>query len=558
MKGILLLILAICAFSAGAQNLVLNPSFEEYDDCAYTCSMVYTPMETDATVLKWHRPSNGTSDYFNLCAPADYLPTPVSIPANFAGYQYPRTGEAYAGFYAVMDIGIDSAVWYREYVEAPLSTPLIAGHNYYVRYWLNLAFDHLNFTTGYDQFGAYLSNGYVWDTTFQQLPYTPQIKSPEEYVYTDTTNWQMVSGTFVADGGEDWIVLGNFTPVELLNDTKIFYIPEWGDVFPTISYYYLDDVCVLDLDGPPTESTITEVTIVCQGDTAELKGREGAATYYWSDNSTGSSIHVNEAGKYWVKSVDTTTCSFFTDTFRVIHKLAPVAIDLGNDTTICKDSAIVLDVSDTTLNNYQWSTGETTASIVVRGAGVYSVTATSECNTATDTITITTAIPPVAGLPGDTILCSGASISLSNKQEGKYYLWNTGDTTCCIAVSDPGNYVITVFNECYESATDETNVLFSGCDNCVTIPNAFSPNGDGINDIYKIYTNCLFKSYKLSIFNRWGQLVFTSAKPDEGWDGTFGGQLLDVGTYFYYLEATPLLEEAGKMIRQKGDITLIR
>ena len=137
------------------------------------------------------------------------------------------------------------------------------------------------------------------------------------------------------------------------------------------------------------------------------------------------------------------------------------------------------------------------------------------------------------------------------------YTWNTGNNTCCIEINQPGEYILTVKNVCNDSATDGIKISYSGCENCILAPNAFSPNSDGLNDNFEVLVNCLMQTYRLNIFNRWGQLVYSSAKVGEAWDGTYSGVPAEAGVYFYYLEATPVIRNIGK-ITKKGDISLIR
>ncbi len=89
-----------------------------------------------------------------------------------------------------------------------------------------------------------------------------------------------------------------------------------------------------------------------------------------------------------------------------------------------------------------------------------------------------------------------------------------------------------------------------------TFPNAFTPNNDGLNDVFRITgkNGLLYKDYTLSIYNRWGQRVFLTLDPATGWDGTFAGQPQDVGTYFYLAQFTV----NGNRELFKGDFTLVR
>ena len=96
------------------------------------------------------------------------------------------------------------------------------------------------------------------------------------------------------------------------------------------------------------------------------------------------------------------------------------------------------------------------------------------------------------------------------------------------------------------------------CDNCLLgMPNAFTPNQDGKNDIFRPVINvlCPVRNYQLYVFNRFGQKVYGSGNFLQGWDGTFNGQLADLGTYFYHLKFDG---PGNKAYFYKGDVILIR
>ncbi|WP_372753524.1 gliding motility-associated C-terminal domain-containing protein [Labilibaculum sp.] len=90
----------------------------------------------------------------------------------------------------------------------------------------------------------------------------------------------------------------------------------------------------------------------------------------------------------------------------------------------------------------------------------------------------------------------------------------------------------------------------------VQVPNVFTPNGDGQNDEFKVKSQSL-KSFKATIFNRWGRVVYSSQNPDEGWNGKVNGKLATPGTYFYVIKATGE-EEEKKTYTKKGSFMLIR
>jgi len=86
------------------------------------------------------------------------------------------------------------------------------------------------------------------------------------------------------------------------------------------------------------------------------------------------------------------------------------------------------------------------------------------------------------------------------------------------------------------------------------IPNVFSPNGDGLNDMINVHGRCI-STFNLQIFNRWGEKVFETSTLSESWDGTFRGQKLDTGVFVYKAEGVSI---DGQEFKLKGNITLLR
>lgn len=108
-------------------------------------------------------------------------------------------------------------------------------------------------------------------------------------------------------------------------------------------------------------------------------------------------------------------------------------------------------------------------------------------------------------------------------------------------------------NNC--SNTTSITIQAQDCCDVILVPNAFSPNGDGLNDKFGVQMRSTPQSFKLTIFNRWGQLIFESGNINQEWDGTFKGQMVDPGNYFYMLQFECIND---KVYTKKGDITLIR
>lgn len=506
----------------------------------------------------WSTPTAGSPDYFNACG--EEIASTVSIPDNMFGSQAARTGNAYMGMY-VMDSPEGTAAYlpYREYLQGKIIQPLLAGHRYFLNYWVSKADNHAS-NIAVDRLSALFLTDSLLIFTEGLITIDPQVTSPEDLYFNSTESWMSVNGEFVAEGAEKWIILGNYLADESLNiEVSGPPIDIWNtgtDRNP--SYYYIDDICLLDIDGAPTSFTKTD-TLICLSDPIEWNLEENEFfRYYWSDGTTGHSNTFDTEGTYWVKTINVDQCTLHVDTINVINDIGFV-LDLGDDTTICLHVPLVLDAGHPEITHYLWNTGETTSSIEIDQPGVYSVHATSDCGSAADTIVVSLPAPLNLELMRDTLLCIGQAITLSPFiiQPDVDYIWNTGSHSPTISTDESGAYILTAKDQCDNILGDTVNVYFSNCLFCIQMPNAFTPNGDGVNDEFKPVSECVFKDYQFYIYNRWGECVFKSFNVKESWNGIYNGKTADNGVYFYFLSATPAIGNMDE-INIKGDITLIR
>jgi gliding motility-associated-like protein len=136
------------------------------------------------------------------------------------------------------------------------------------------------------------------------------------------------------------------------------------------------------------------------------------------------------------------------------------------------------------------------------------------------------------------------------------YMWSTGQNTDVVNGVGNGAYWVTVVDAhlCADSA-----LAVVGYNNCCKpfLPDAFTPNGDGRNDIYRLRWKGDISNVNFSIYNRFGERVFVSYQADVGWDGTYHGKPVDVGVYFYDVRFDCGNKE-GNRVEYKGDVTLIR
>jgi hypothetical protein len=227
-----ILLLLSCFVSVKAQtNLVPNPSFEIHDSCPNNINQI-------TYALPWIQPTTGNPDYCNACDDTTN-PSYVGVPANVWGYQYARTGVAYADFTAYYYGGPPV---YREYIETKLTTTLTANQKYYVSMYVSLT-DSSVFAV--DGMGLYFSQNEITRSDFNAFGFIPQIQNPHGNILSDKINWIKISGTYTATGNEQYITIGNFKNDSTTDTLRVR--PNLSDGFGgayNAAQYYVDDVCI--------------------------------------------------------------------------------------------------------------------------------------------------------------------------------------------------------------------------------------------------------------------------------------------------------------------------
>lgn len=306
------------------------------------------------------------------------------------------------------------------------------------------------------------------------------------------------------------------------------------------------DSIVISLNSYPTFSFGNDTTL-CQGQSIVLNGAT-ASSYLWSNGSTASSINVSGSGTFWLKASNG-PCSV-SDTVVVSMNQYP-SFNFGNDTTLCQGQSITL--TGGTASSYLWSSGSTALSINVSSSGTFWLKARNgPCSTA-DTIAISILQYAVLDFGKDTTLCTGQSITL-NGGSASSYLWSNGSTASSINVSSPGAFWLQVGNgRC--TGTDTLSVYFTDCEMEIEMPNVFTPNYDGLNDIFVPAKYRGIAKATIRIFNRWGEEVFFSEDLMTGWNGTYKDNTCSDGTYFWIVQYTTSMNETKEL---KGFLMLTK
>ena len=321
--------------------------------------------------------------------------------------------------------------------------------------------------------------------------------------------------------------------------------------------------------GDPCEGQVTLV--------ANVTGGSGTYIFNWNDGGGAMQRTITTSGVYNVTVTDQFTGCEVTsgDTNVEIQAEFTVAMSLEPD---C-DNGSVRAIATTNYFNpsvtYQWTDSngtilaDTDSILVVTESGRYTVVATNESGLCTATDALDIAVVPIN--PGDILLPSRAGFCSGDPADPTVDLdpgiFNTYEwrllpddaiisTDQVLNVGTAGTYQVTLFNG-FTCTTVEVEVV-EDCRPTIVAPNAFSPDGNGVNDTFFVFPNEYVEEFEILIYTRWGELVFTSNNQDFQWDGIYRGSLLQPGTYAFVMKFSSSLAPELGTIEQFGSVTLIR
>ncbi|HZV44270.1 MAG TPA: hypothetical protein VFF90_07320, partial [Saprospiraceae bacterium] len=410
-----------------AQNLVPNPSFEEVTNCPSAFGG-YGPM----TAPPWVNGFGTSCDVFNTCATYPE----VDVPGNYFGWQQPHTGEGYVG--AILKSG--GVIWH-EYPQAPLVSPMVADQLYYIGMYVSNA----NYTCAVKNIGMLISQGPPSWTLPDGIIANPQVYWENGYL-TDTLNWTVIEGYYVAQGGENTVTIGNF-----YSDASTTFGPGCPPFPSVMAYYYIDDVWIT----PAVPCDILDVDL---GDDVEacfeytIDPDLGDLHYVWSTGSTDPTLTVNESGIYGLTITD--SCRVGSDQIQVTI-LGNIPVDLGPDSVmICAGETYEIELNDD-YGEYTWQDGSDDAEYSIESTGVYIVNYDDGCAQSSDTIVADFLDPPSPfTLGADTIICNDDDLVLSLEESLGDFEWDDGSTESSYTIDEDGTYALTISNMCGEESAE--------------------------------------------------------------------------------------------------------
>lgn len=583
-----ILLLFFLVNTAIAQNLVPNPSFEEYYqlpdgiDQWDRCKDWYSTRAKNAH----HNP-----DYYHLYGSGESQPNNIPY-----AYCFPDIdGKAMMGFTSKDYHNYDSVPPHFEYIYARLKSPLVPGARYKVSFWYSRGISDI-IAEDFGYFGLEFMENEPKQDRFYDL--RTQYSHPHSTYNSSERSlgkWVQVEFEFAPTTTYQYLVLGQFGWVIDKCKEACF------------DYYFVDQVEVYYIDGPQVK--ITGKQKICKGDSITLKGKNthdyewaalsnpsvvistdpelkvspekdaayilkgstgvdthyvevvdisktvrlpkdtticledsfrigrensSTATYLWKPNGeTTPTISVTQPGKYQV-TAELDGCSIESDLMEVID--VSQKLNLPDSVFLCKDSSVILSNASLIDANYYWSPIDaTTPQIKVERSGVYTLQIEKLGCTALDTSYVIRTPSISVQLGENHTICEEdeETLTLHAGKGFKYYAWHpTSDSTEFLVVDKVDSYYVVV-KDLYGCSGGDGTKIQSHCfqPSSIFFPNTFTPNGDGINETFEIKGHKI-KEYEVRIYNRWGECVFESTEIMKAWDGTFKGKMCN-GAYFY-------------------------
>lgn len=296
-------------------------------------------------------------------------------------------------------------------------------------------------------------------------------------------------------------------------------------------------------------------TMMCNKSSIVIRPSKNAtdATYLWNTGSTDKKLTITQTGNYFVTTTE--ICDVTVDSFNV--EALAVTVDVHQaDTTLCYGDTILLSATvSPSVATLKWNTEDTTLTTKASVAGRYQLQANFDGCIGYGDVYIDNFQRISIELGPDREICADEPVllpELVTSEETDVYLWQDGSKGRKFRVREAGVYHVEVSNHC-QTIRDTVTITVRNCR--LFFPDAFTPNGDGKNDIARFLGDVAFVTeYELHIFNRWGEEVFASNDIKAGWDGTHKGEPAAVDTYYYYIK----YKYHGKDQIWKDNLILVR
>lgn len=385
-----------------------------------------------------------------------------------------------------------------------------------------------------------LQQGYcvLYDFFNASLLNPPSVQLPADTLYCDGVPYIFEGETFLATNFS-WNT-GSDSSAVLIDDT--------GSYILQVNNHCGTDADTMQVNTYQVDYTLnfSGDTLICNDSPLEIWITGNDLSALWNDGQ--DTLHKWLGEGTWTVTIADSVCSHI-ENFQIFY---PHSFNLGIDTLMCDDELLYLSVSESWVDSLKWSDGSTGSSFATDAPGLYWVGLYEEYCLVSDTLEMTKLYTPDLSY-ADTNLCTNDYFALTLNDSYAYRV-NGEDITIPYLIQESGFYSIEASNYCGTGyASFLVNEIDCSCN--VFIPNTFSPNGDEDNQRWKPSSICVFNRYELSVYNRWGELIFRTNDPNDSWDGTFKGKNVETGVYIYTLYYTTEDEWEDQL---KGHINVIR
>lgn len=337
---------------------------------------------------------------------------------------------------------------------------------------------------------------------------------------------------------------------------------------------------VVGTSAPPTLSvtSTSSIGIGCTPSTSTIVLTANATpstgvTYNWSTSATTETISVTAPGVYTVIVTDVSTSCSVAVQYTVDNSVVTPTINTAASVVLpCSSTTTTLTLNASATPStvvYAWGgpsiiSGSNTATPVIDQPGIYTLTVTNPTTgcTATSTVAVINGVPTASFTADVTQGINPLTVNFTNQSTGAInYNWNFGPFGTSTLTNPTqvfnvwGTYTVTLIASSGSCSDTASMVIIVDEGLSIEIPNVFTPNNDGVNDVFTIKSSGV-KEISLQIFNRWGQKMYEFTGAKAAWDGMMGpGNEASAGTYFYFVKATGFDD---KVIEKQGSLSLFR
>ncbi|MCK5856375.1 MAG: gliding motility-associated C-terminal domain-containing protein [Bacteroidales bacterium] len=367
----------------------------------------------------------------------------------------------------------------------------------------------------------------------------------------DTTSFELLGDSLRIDSVKwDFGIIPNVGSTKL--KTKYLYSAS-GDYSCSLLVYHCNETDTFTFSAEVLSISPVDLgndTAFCDYDSIILDANmSSTVSYLWDDGSIQPTMLVSSVGVHWVKI--TSLCGVVSDTILITDIWESPKLNLPNDTILCSGDTLLLDAGN--VFEHFWQGSNNNQIYVVKDSGWVSLTVkdTNNCM-ASSQFYVNIENVPQADLGNDTTICQGNEITL-NGGEAQGYQWHNQTVAQYFRTRQAGTYSVKLYNQC-GSTIDSINVRLSDCQEYIVLPNAFTPNGDNLNDVFLPKTLGI-SYYEMHIYNRLGHEVFMTKDLNHGWDGKTSGEDVIEGVYAYIIRYR---KHNGNLLLKRGYLTLIR